>query len=168
MITPNYNRVEFQRRFLVTGTPPASAGGVAQIADRCIWGTRVFLRKQVNADRSVQRRLCKSYELEGSACGAVAIADLTEHDYAIYEHMESTLLTVRRTVVGQIAVDRFESALRGLVLCEVASATEVDVAAFVAPAWAPVEVTAEPFFAPAALAFTTPDQLHARLFSMRR
>jgi hypothetical protein len=165
VITPNYNRVEYQRRFLVTGTPPAVASGITQIADRCISGTRVFLRKQVNANGSIERRLCKNYEAEGASCGAVAIEDLSAHDYALYEHMEAMLLSRRRTVIGPLAVDRFESALRGLVLCEIASANEAEVVAFVAPPWAPIDVTADPFFAPSALAFTTPDQLRARLQS---
>jgi CYTH domain-containing protein len=53
--------------------------------------------------------------------------------------------------------------LQGLVLCEVGSATEAELAAFRAPPWAPIEVTADPFFAGGTLAFATPAQLRERL-----
>ncbi len=166
MITPNFSRIEYERRFLVTGAVPAAQGS-ALVADRCIAGTRVYLRRANHADRRVERRLCKQYEPDGAICAAVAIEELSEHDYAIYAHMEAMLITKRRSLAAeqglQVAIDVFEGALRGLALCEVDSATKADVAAFVAPAWAQVEVTADPFFAPAALAFTTPDQLRMRL-----
>lgn len=165
MITPNFSRVEFERRFLVTGAVPAATGGSMLITDRCIAGTRVYLRHVALPDRRVERRLCKHYEPEDSICAGVAIEELSEHDFAIYAHMEAMLLTRDRAMVTQrLAVDRFEGALSGLALCEIASAIEAEVAAFVALPWAQIEVTADPFFAPAALAFTTPDQLRARIF----
>ena len=166
MITPNFSRIEYERRFLLKGAVPAPQGS-ALITDRCIAGTRVYLRRAEHADRRIERRLCKQYEPNGAICAGVAIEELSEHDYAIYAHMEAMPITKRRSFVKeqgqQVAIDLFEGALRGLALCEIASATEANVAAFVAPVWAQVEVTAEPFFAPAALAFTTPDQLRARL-----
>jgi CYTH domain-containing protein len=61
----------------------------------------------------------------------------------------------------------FSGPLQGLVLCEVASAVEAEVGAFVPPAWARIEVTSDPFFFGAALAFATPDQLRARLAGPR-
>ena len=166
MITPNFSRIEYERRFLVTGAVPAAQGS-ALVTDRCIAGTRVYLRRANHADRRVERRLCKQYEPDGAICAAVAIEELSEHDYAIYAHMEAMLITKHRSFVAEqgheVAIDVFEGALRGLVLCEIASATEAAAVAFRAPAWAREEVTGDPFFAPAALAFTTPDQLRARL-----
>ncbi len=62
-----------------------------------------------------------------------------------------------------VAVDVFAGALTGLVLCEVASVEELDVAGVRAPTWASTEVTSDPFFVGGTLAFATPEQLQARL-----
>ncbi len=167
MIPQTFSRIEYERRFLVTGAVPAAASGNVLITDRCIAGTRVYLRRAVHADRRVERRLCKHYDPDGAACAGVAIEELSEHDHAIYAHMEAMLITKRRSFVTEqgrdVAIDVFEGALRGLVLCEVSLATEVDIVAFVAPTWARIEVTADRFFAPATLAFATPDQLRERI-----
>ncbi|MSP21293.1 MAG: hypothetical protein EXQ93_07255 [Alphaproteobacteria bacterium] len=62
-----------------------------------------------------------------------------------------------------VFVDVFEGALTGLVLCEVTTATEAEIESVVPPPWAALEVTADPFFNGAKLAFTTPEQLRVRL-----
>lgn len=166
MLTPHYTAIEFERRFLVTGPLPR-LGPAIDITDRHLTSTRAYLRLALHPDGTVQRRLCKQYPAEASGCAAIAVAELSPHDFVLYEHMEANVLIKSRTVATErglpVAIDVFAGALQGLVLCEVSSAMEADVCAFGAPPWATVEVTADPFFVGGTLAFATPEQLRQRI-----
>ena len=166
MLTPHYTAIEYERRFLVTAAPNLP-GPAIQITDRHLAGTRVYLRNARFPDGTVVQRLCKQYAADGTASAAIAIEELTPHDFALYAHMEANVIIKRRWMVAvngnTVAIDVFSGPLQDLVLCEVAAAVEAEILGFVAPTWAPTEVTGEPFFAGGTLAFAIPDQLNARL-----
>ena len=166
MLKPNYTAVEYERRFLVTAAPQLH-GPAIQITDRHLTGTRVYLRKAIHTDGNTALRLCKQSAAGASGGAAIAIEELTPHDFVLYEHMEANVITKRRWHVetggAAVAIDVFSGPLQGLVLCEVAAAVEAEIAAFEAPAWARTEVTSDPFFAGGTLAFATPDHLRVRL-----
>lgn len=170
MLTPHYTAVEYERRFLVTAAPE-SRWPAAQITDRHLTGTRVYLRKAIHPDGTITQRLCKQYPADGAGRAAIAVAELNDHDFVLYAHMEANVITKRRSYMAvdghTVAIDVFAGPLQGLVLCEVASAAEADVVGFVPPAWARIEVTSEPFFFGGTLAFATPDQLRAHLAARR-
>ena len=136
MLKPNYTAVEYERRFLVTAAPQLH-GPAIQITDRHLTGTRVYLRKAIHTDGNTALRLCKQYAAGASGCAAIAVEELTPHDFVLYEHMEANVITKRRWHVetggAAVAIDVFSGPLQGLVLCEVAAAVEAEIAAFEAP-----------------------------------
>ncbi len=164
-ITPQYTRVEYVRTFFVRTPIRLEAANAAIIDDRHLTGTRARLRKLTRSVGDAECTLCR--EQDGARFTSVAVAPLSAIDYAAFAHFEANIIRKRRHTVTPaerpVFVDVFEGALTGLVLCEVTAATEAEVEAVVPPPWASEEVTGDPFFDGARLAFTTPEQLRVRL-----
>lgn len=169
-----YTRIEYERRFLVR----ADAGWTDRvdpvsrvIDDKYLRGTRLRLRI-VTESQSGHRTIKLTKKAESSSPYFTTISRilLSPHEYRLIDAIDGDRLTKRRfhcTDRGRrFAIDRFEDALEGLVLCEVEADGLDELMEIEPPDFVQREVTEDSFFTGANLCRTTPEDLLARLASI--
>ncbi len=160
-------QVERERRFLLSGTPPA---GLSQrlIEDRYLEGLRLRLRRVTGADGPPVHKLTQKVRALADDPSTVALTTmyLSADEWASLRVLPGAELSKRRSLVGDgWVVDRFLGPVAGLVLAEI----EVEdlSADLVLPAWVGREVTAEDRWSGGALARVHPGEVTALLTSAR-
>lgn len=166
---PKYAQLENERRFLVTDCPDLSAEPFRLIEDVYLSDTRLRLRSIMHPDSSREFKLCKKYVSLDPASGPIVNIYLSEVEHAILSCLPGRPIRKRRYRVAwgdsTFAVDIFEGALMGLVLCEMEAESPDDVRLAAFPPWAAREVTDDPFFAGGNLARATAAELKARFYA---
>lgn len=169
-----YTRIEFERRFLVRAdaswadrVDPASR----VIDDKYLRDTRLRLRI-VTESQSCHRtiKLTKKAESSSPYFTTISRIVLSPHEYRLLDAIDGDRLTKRRFHYTQhgrrFAIDRFEDALEGLVMCEVEADGLGELMGIEPPDFVEREVTKDPFFTGANLCRTTREDLLARLASI--
>jgi CYTH domain-containing protein len=169
-----YTRIEYERRFLVR----ADSGWLDRvdpvprvIDDKYLRDTRLRLRI-VTESQSGHRtiKLTKKAESASPYFTTISRILLSPHEYVLFDAIAGDRLTKRRfyyTERGRrFAIDRFEDALEGLVLCEIEADALDDLMGIDAPDFVQQEVTEDPFFNGSNLCRTTWEDLLARLASI--
>jgi CYTH domain-containing protein len=169
-----YTRIEFERRFLVR----ADAGWADRvdpvsrvIDDKYLRDTRLRLRI-VTESQSGHRtiKLTKKAESSSPYFTTISRIVLSPHEYRLLDAIAGDRLTKRRFHYTQhgrrFAIDRFEDALEGLVMCEVEADGLGELMGIEPPDFAEREVTEDPFFTGANLCRTTREDLLARFASI--
>jgi CYTH domain-containing protein len=168
-----YTRIEYERRFLVRAdsnwadrVEPESR----VIADKYLRETRLRLRI-VTESQSGRRTIKLTKKAESSSPYFTTIGRilLAPREYALFDAIAGDRLTKRRFYYRErgrrFAIDRFEDALEGLLLCEIEADTFDDLKTIEPPDFVRCEVTEDPFFTGANLCRTTREDLLARLAS---
>jgi CYTH domain-containing protein len=169
-----YTRIEFERRFLVRAdarwadrVDPVSR----VIDDKYLRDTRLRLRI-VTESQSGHRtiKLTKKAESSSPYFTTISRIVLSPHEYRLLDAIDGDRLTKRRFYYTQhgrrFAIDRFEDALEGLVMCEVEADGLGELMGIEPPDFVEREVTKDPFFTGANLCRTTREDLLARLASI--
>jgi CYTH domain-containing protein len=169
-----YTRIEFERRFLVRAdarwadrVDPVSR----VIDDKYLRDTRLRLRI-VTESQSCHRtiKLTKKAESSSPYFTTISRIVLSPHEYRLLDAIDGDRLTKRRFHYTQhgrrFAIDRFEDALEGLVMCEVEADGLGELMGIEPPDFVEREVTKDPFFTGANLCRTTREDLLARLASI--
>ena len=169
-----YTRIEYERRFLVRAdanwadrVDPAST----VIDDKYLRDTRLRLRIVTDSQSGHRAiKLTKKAEPSSPYFTTISRILLSPHEYLLLDAIDGDRLTKRRFHCSErgrrFAIDRFEDALEGLVLCEVEADGLDDLMAIQPPDFALREVTEDPFFSGASLCRTTREDLLARLASI--
>lgn len=169
---PKYARLENERRFLVLRPPELAGAHVRLIEDVYLDGGRLRLRRITHFDgHPPEHKLCKKYGSADPASQPITNLYLTGQEHAALASLPGHALAKRRYTVDHggraLSVDVFEGPLVGLVICEAEAPTAEAVRALQFPPWTAREVTADPFFAGAALARISADELATRLGAER-
>lgn len=96
---PKYAQIEFERRWLVENPPPPkNLAGVesSSIDDRYITGTRMRLRKTVNAKGETTYKLGKKYGPIKAGVEPITNIYLTEAEYELYAKLPARTLSKKR------------------------------------------------------------------------
>ncbi len=162
-----YARVERERRFLLAGAPPASAGTAPRrITDRYLTGTRLRLRRVDYLDGGTSEfKLCQKVPADrpGPVRGLITNIYLSEAEYQRLLALPGAVLRKTRVSVPPLGVDIFEPPLHGLVLAEAEFATDEEAFGFRPPDEVVAEVTDDPRFSGGRLARAERDELLAWL-----
>lgn len=171
---PKYTRLEHERRFLVD---PAFASALAPrrgwlIEDRYFAFGPLRLRRITDETSGAQTfKLAKKFPATSPYTRPLVNIYLSAAEHAAFLPLDGIELRKRRIHVDEqghrFGVDFFLGPLAGLVLGEVETETLAALHALRAPTWAPIEVTADPFFAGGALCRTTAAALADHLATMR-
>jgi CYTH domain-containing protein len=170
MSAPKYTRPENERRFLVDRDFAASleARRGWLIEDRYLSCGLLRLRRITDEASGARTfKLAKKFPSDATYTRPLVCIYLDEAEHAALSALDGTELRKRRIHVDeqgwQFGVDFFAGPLAGLVLCEVETATLDELLALRPPSWAPLEVTADPFFSGGALCRTDAGALADRL-----
>jgi CYTH domain-containing protein len=170
--SPKYERVERERRYLLTGLPPGleSHAPHAQITDNYVTGTRLRLRKH----RWVPTNEW-TLKLTQKHCPAppdfsrtlITSIYLGEYEYEVLSVFEGNELRKNRYPYeheGRLySVDVFLGDLRGLVLAETDFEDDAEMDAFPLPPFAHADVTRDEAFTGARLVELTAEEIRAEL-----
>jgi CYTH domain-containing protein len=167
-----YARVERERRFLLRDAPEETPTRRVLIEDRYLRGTRLRLRRSTNLDDpdDVIYKLTQKVPAADGTPGLITNTYLSRAEYETLAAIPADTIRKTRASIPPLGVDRFEGALRGLVLAEAEFDDEVSQAAFEPPLEVAAEVTADPRFTGGALALMTAAGLAELLrgFGIRR
>jgi CYTH domain-containing protein len=158
-----YARVERERRFLLAGAPPASAGtAVRQITDRYLTGTRLRLRRiDYPGGGTSEFKLTQKVPagLPGPVRGLITNIYLSGAEYEVFASLPGAVL--RKTRVGgqPLVTDIFSPPLHGLVLAESEFGSDDEAAAFRPACDVVAEVTDDVRFTGGRLALTERSEL---------
>lgn len=165
----DYTRLEFERRFLVdrsrldfqTLEPYSKA-----IEDRYFDFGRLRLRRQTDSDTGlVKFKLTKKFEPIPAHMGRIVSMWLLESEYTALLALPGRELRKRRHYFKRAevkyAVDVFDGALQGLLLCEFEGENEDELFSIPSPPFANVEVTRHAFFTGGNLSRASAEQLMA-------
>jgi hypothetical protein len=123
-----YARVERERRFLLAGPPPASAGTARRrITDRYLPGTRLRLRRAEYLDSGAcEFKLTQKVPVgrPGYARGLTTNTYLSAAEYDLLASLHGEVLSKTRLSVPPLSIDVFGPPLYGLVLGEAEFATD--------------------------------------------
>jgi CYTH domain-containing protein len=162
-----YARVERERRFLLAGPPPASAGTKARrITDRYLTGTRLRLRRvDYLAGGTKEFKLTQKVPAgrPGPVRGLITNIYLSEAEYQQLVSLPGAVLRKTRVSVPPLGVDVFDPPLHGLVLAEAEFATDEQAHRFLPPREIVAEVTDDARFSGGRLALAERDELLAWL-----
>jgi CYTH domain-containing protein len=153
---PQYARLEYERRFRVRADrlPPLDAAAARLIEDHYLDASRLRLRRMSGGGREELFKLTRKYG--GPRPEPITTLYLDADEYRMLALLPAAVLTKRRhylVVTGALfAVDLFEGALAGLMLCEVEAESAEALQAVVLPDWAGDEVTDDLAFTGAVLA----------------
>ena len=169
-----YTRIEYERRFLVrAGANWADrADPVSRVIDdKYLRDTRLRLRIVTESESGHRTiKLTKKAESSSPYFTTISRIVLSPHEYRLLDAIDGDRLTKRRFYYAQrgrrFAIDRFEDALEGLVLCEVEADGLGELMGIEPPDFVQREVTEDPFFTGANLCRTTREDLLARLASI--
>jgi CYTH domain-containing protein len=169
-----YTRVEYERRFLVRADSAWADRvdpGSKVIDDKYLRDTRLRLRivtESLSGHRTI--KLTKKAESSSPYFTTISRILLSPHEYLLFDAIDGDRLTKRRFHCSEsgrrFAIDRFEDALEGLVLCEVEADDLEELMGIQPPDFVEREVTEDPFFTGANLCRTTQEDLLATLASI--
>ncbi len=165
---PKYARWEHERRFLIAPTADRPWDGSAskQIEDRYLDAGRLRLRR-IRSPEGPTYKLCKKFPHETAYSQPIVNIYLGAEEYQALRALPGHGLCKRRfrhTYDGhEFAVDVFEGALSGLVLCEIEADSLDELMAVPVPSAFHAEVTADPAFQGGRLCRTSTDELAGHL-----
>ncbi|HET6472806.1 MAG TPA: hypothetical protein VFG38_13255 [Pseudomonadales bacterium] len=168
-----YSRVEYERRFLVRGVDwRALAASARSIEDKYLHGTRLRLRVVRDLDSGERTiKLTRKAASPSPFHRTLNRILLTPAEHRVFDRLAGDRLAkVRRHGVHagrRYAVDEFDGELAGLMLCEIEAGDLDELMRAIAPPFADIEVTTDPFFDGVNLARTTRSELLAKLASFR-
>ena len=168
-----YSRVEYERRFLVRGVEwRALASNGRSINDKYLRDTRLRLRVVRDLENGEQTiKLTRKAASPSPFHRTLNRILLTPAEHRVFDRLAGDRLTkVRRHCVQaghRYAVDEFDGELTGLVLCEIEADNLDELMRAIAPPFAQIEVTTDPFFDGVNLARTARAELLAKLASFR-
>jgi CYTH domain-containing protein len=169
---PKYERVERERRYLLTTFPEGLKlqDPHAQITDNYITGTRLRLRKSRWVPRNEWTlKLTQKHTPQPPDFSRTLITSfyLNESEYEVLSVFEGNELRKNRYPFEhegrKYSVDVFLGALHGLILAETDFDDDAEMDNFPAPPFASRDVTRDPLFTGGHLAYTTIDELRAEL-----
>jgi CYTH domain-containing protein len=169
-----YTRVEYERRFLVRADARWAdrVDPVPRVIDdKYLRGTRLRLRTVTDLQSGRRTiKLTKKAESASPYFTTISRIVLSPGEYRLLDAIDGDRLTKRRfhcTERGRrFAIDRFEDALEGLVLCEVEADGLDELMGIEMPDFVQREVTEDPFFTGASLCRATREGLLAKLASV--
>jgi CYTH domain-containing protein len=170
--SPKYERVERERRYLLSGLPPGLEPNAphAQITDNYVTATRLRLRKyRWVPTNEWTLKLTQKHTPAPPDFSRTLITSiyLTEYEYEVLSVFEGNELRKNRYPYeheGRLySVDVFLGHLRGLVLAETDFETDEEMDSFPAPSFALLDVTREETFTGARLVELTAEDLRAEL-----
>lgn len=159
-----YARVERERRFLLTGPPPAGVVVRRRITDRYLRGTRLRLRREEFLDGAqspadaahdagtLRLKLTQKIPAHGQRTdrahvqGLITTTYLSPAEYDLLAALPAEVLAKTRVSVPPLGIDVFEPPLHGLVLAEAEFDDDVAARAFRPPEYCVAEVTHDPRF----------------------
>lgn len=151
-----YARVERERRFLLAGPPPSSAGEAArQITDRYLTGTRMRLRSVYYPGSGASEfKLTQKVPAgrPGPVRGLITNIYLSGPEYDVFAGLPAAVLRKTRVSVPPLAIDVFDPPLHGLVLAEAEFAADEEASGFSPACDVVAEVTDDARFAGGRLA----------------
>ncbi|MFL6229397.1 MAG: hypothetical protein ACJ741_11520 [Pyrinomonadaceae bacterium] len=168
---PKYERVERERRYLLTRLPEALSlqDPHAQITDNYITGTRLRLRKSRWVPTNEWTlKLTQKHAPQPPDFSRTLITSfyLNEYEYETLSVFEGNELRKNRYPFEHegrmFSVDVFLGSLYGLILAETDFVTDAEMEAFPAPSFAERDVTGEAPYTGGRLAYTTIDELRER------
>lgn len=140
-----YARVERERRFLLAGSPPASAVTARRrITDRYLPGTRLRLRRVENLDSGAcEFKLTQKIPVGSPSYvqGLITNIYLSAAEYDRLATLPGQLLAKTRFSVPPLGIDVFDPPLHGLVMAEAEFTTDQEAQSFLPPRIAVAEVT---------------------------
>jgi CYTH domain-containing protein len=169
---PKYERVERERRYLLTELPDGLKlqDPHAQITDNYITGTRLRLRKSRWVPKNEWTlKLTQKHTPEPPDFSRTLITSLylNEYEYEALSIFEGNELRKNRYPFEhegrKYSVDVFLGALYGLILAETDFDDDAEMDNFPKPSFASRDVTREELFTGGHLAYTTIDELRAEL-----
>lgn len=170
--SPKYERVERERRFLLTELPEGFdlRADHAQITDNYITGTRLRLRKSRRVSTNewtlklTQKHAPRPPDFSRTLITSIY---LNEYEYETLSVFEGNELRKNRYPFEhegrKYSVDVFLGPLRGLVLAETDFETDEEMEAFAPPAFVFLEVTREEMFTGARLVELTAEDVRREL-----
>jgi CYTH domain-containing protein len=170
--SPKYERVERERRYLLTGLPPGlePTAPHAQITDNYVTATRLRLRKHRWVPTNEWTlKLTQKHTPAPPDFSRTLITSiyLNEYEYEVLSVFEGNELRKNRYPYeheGRLySVDVFLGPLRGLVLAETDFDTDAGMDAFPPPPFAHADVTRDEMFTGARLVELTAEELRAEL-----
>jgi CYTH domain-containing protein len=170
--SPKYERVERERRFLLTELPEGFdlRADHAQITDNYITGTRLRLRKsRWVSTNEWTLKLTQKFAPRPPDFSRTLITSiyLNEYEYEVLSVFEGNELRKNRYPFEhegrKYSVDVFLGPLRGLVFAETDFDTDEEMEAFAPPAFAFLEVTREEMFTGARLVELTAEDIRREL-----
>ena len=170
--SPKYERVERERRFLLTELPEGFdlRADHAQITDNYITGTRLRLRKVRRVSTNEWTlKLTQKHAPQPPDFSRTLITSiyLNEYEYETLSVFEGNELRKNRYPFEhegrRYSVDVFLGPLRGLVLAETDFETDEEMETFAPPAFAFLEVTREEMFTGARLVELTAEEIRREL-----
>ncbi len=169
-----YALVERERRFLLRELPESfdRAAEHVQIWDNYITNTRLRLRK-VRYPKTKQwiTKLTQKYTSEPGDFSRTQITNiyLSAVEYEVMSVFEGNEIRKNRYSFEhegrKYSLDIFIGALWGLILAETSFDTDEEMAGFMAPPFAVIDVTSDEMFTGGSLAYSTADEIRARLAS---
>jgi CYTH domain-containing protein len=169
---PKYERVERERRYLLTKLPDGLKlqDEHAQITDNYITGTRLRLRKSRWVPKNEWTlKLTQKHTPQPPDFSRTLITSLylNEYEYEVLSVFEGNELRKNRYPFEhegrRYSVDVFLGALHGLILAETDFEADAEMDSFPAPSFADRDVTRDELFTGGHLAYTTIDELRAEL-----
>jgi len=153
-----YARVERERRFLLAGSPPATAVTARRrITDRYLPGTRLRLRRVENLDSGAcEFKLTQKIPVGSPSYvqGLITTTYLSAAEYDLLVTLPGQMLCKTRLSVPPLGIDVFEPPLHGLVMAEAEFTADQEARSFVPPPIAVAEVTDDVRFTGGSLART--------------
>jgi CYTH domain-containing protein len=140
-----YARIERERRFLLAGSPPASAVTARRrITDRYLPGTRLRLRRIDHLDSGdcefkFTQKVPASWP--GYVQGLITNTYLSAAEYDLLASLPAAVLSKTRLSVPPLSVDIFEPPLHGLVMADAEFSADHEAQSFSPPPTAVAEVT---------------------------
>jgi CYTH domain-containing protein len=166
-----YRRVEYERRFLVSPLADwrASVETYSKtFTDRYVRGTRLRLRAMEDSDSGRRAfKLTKKLASDSPYHQTIGSIVLTAGEFELLAALPGDVVRkvrhYHRRGEEVFSVDVFEGQLAGLLLCEVEAQDVETLMRIHPPAYAPVEVTEDPFFTGGNLCRTTRAELLRKL-----
>ena len=166
-----YARVERERRFLLAAVPDEQPARQILIEDRYLRGTRLRLRRSTSLEdpEDVIYKLTQKLPAVDETPGLITNTYLSRAEYDTLATIPADTIRKTRLSMPPLGVDRFEGALRGLLLAEVEFDDEAEERAFEPSIPTVAEVTDDIRFSGGALARMTAAGLSQLLagFGMR-
>ena len=166
-----YNRIEYERRFLVE--PNSDWRSCVEpyskvLEDKYLRGTRLRLRRLTDSDSGRQVfKLTKKEVSDSPYFGTISRILLSEAEYEIFARLDGD--EIRKTRYYHhyknrvFSIDVFEGELAGLVLCETEAESLEDLMRAEPPPYSRIEVTEDGFFTGGNLCRTSNEELLNKL-----